>query len=669
MQEKTVIFYLSLPILYMFYIWMFFVLVLSSIFLSWCSSSPSWESSTLTSFTGEQGSLTVSFDESFADGTGTVSLSWWLVTWSMLPQIDGKDPYFISVRSVWTFPRSASLAKNGQIKSARVFDIVAQVRWRVRTIFFREWQNVNTNTIIMSLDDDGANFWLQLERADLWRKNALLQYEQLAKNLEKQEADLKRTLTQAQENFQIVTEQTQQQVKLALENLTNVRAQWTWSQASLTLARTEALIGNQLLTVQDILTTQSEQFFSFLETVLFDVDFLFDVQWRNQSRIQSYDSFLWAKDPIGKTQVKRDWYIMDRLRTTLSWSLQWRNEEQILQRLDDLKNAYNLLDRYITQVTNVIRASVEAQSFPRTQITTLINQYIGYNTQRRQLNQSLLAAESQIRNLLTPVWSWSLAQQDLEIQKTQFAFQERQAEIAYENSLIAQKDALFKAQTAVKAAQDALDTFLATKEIQLSLARNAIDQANIAYRELQDQVARLQVRSTINGRIDAILVSEWQNISPGTPLARVVDTNHIDVVVWVASRELQYLRPGQIVTINQTSSWTIQTIAPQANRNLQHEVTIRANPGLSLSLWQFARVEFPIQTSGILLPLQFVTITKPNLWFVSLRSGNRITQQFVTLGNVRNNAVEVTSWLALTDSIVTSQLSQFSPLLFYPVVR
>ncbi|MCS6982923.1 MAG: HlyD family efflux transporter periplasmic adaptor subunit [Candidatus Absconditabacterales bacterium] len=653
----------------MFYIGMFFVLVLSSIFLSGCSSSPSGESSTLTSFTGEQGSLTVSFDESFADGTGTVSLSGGLVTGSMLPQIDGKDPYFISVRSVGTFPRSASLAKNGQIKSARVFDIVAQVRGRVRTIFFREGQNVNTNTIIMSLDDDGANFGLQLERADLGRKNALLQYEQLAKNLEKQEADLKRTLTQAQENFQIVTEQTQQQVKLALENLTNVRAQGTGSQASLTLARTEALIGNQLLTVQDILTTQSEQFFSFLETVLFDVDFLFDVQGRNQSRIQSYDSFLGAKDPIGKTQVKRDWYIMDRLRTTLSGSLQGRNEEQILQRLDDLKNAYNLLDRYITQVTNVIRASVEAQSFPRTQITTLINQYIGYNTQRRQLNQSLLAAESQIRNLLTPVGSGSLAQQDLEIQKTQFAFQERQAEIAYENSLIAQKDALFKAQTAVKAAQDALDTFLATKEIQLSLARNAIDQANIAYRELQDQVARLQVRSTINGRIDAILVSEGQNISPGTPLARVVDTNHIDVVVGVASRELQYLRPGQIVTINQTSSGTIQTIAPQANRNLQHEVTIRANPGLSLSLGQFARVEFPIQTSGILLPLQFVTITKPNLGFVSLRSGNRITQQFVTLGNVRNNAVEVTSGLALTDSIVTSQLSQFSPLLFYPVVR
>jgi hypothetical protein len=54
-------------------------------------------------------------------------------------------------------------------------------------------------------------------------------------------------------------------------------------------------------------------------------------------------------------------------------------------------------------VTNVIRESVESQSFPRTQITALINQYIGYNTQRRQLNQSLLAAENQIRNLLTPV--------------------------------------------------------------------------------------------------------------------------------------------------------------------------------------------------------------------------------------------------------------------------
>jgi hypothetical protein len=59
----------------------------------------------------------------------------------------------------------------------------------------------------------------------LARKNALLQYEQLEKNLERQEADLRRALAQAQENFQIVTEQTQQQVKLAFENLTNVRAQ------------------------------------------------------------------------------------------------------------------------------------------------------------------------------------------------------------------------------------------------------------------------------------------------------------------------------------------------------------------------------------------------------------------------------------------------------------
>jgi hypothetical protein len=101
-----------------------------------------------------------------------------------------------------------------------------------------------------------------------------------------------------------------------------------------------------------------------------------------------------------------------------------------------------------------------------------------------------------------------LAQQDLEIQRTQFAFQERQAEIAYENAQIAQRDALFRSETAVKTAQDALDTFLATRASQLNLARNAIDQANVAYRELQDQVARLQVRSTINGRIDAILVSE-----------------------------------------------------------------------------------------------------------------------------------------------------------------
>jgi len=642
-----------------------------SIVLVWCSQSPSSQTDVSVSSTGED-TLTVEFDSSFPEFTWFAPMSWLMQWWSWqtgwLPQIDGKDPFFITTRPVSTFPRTALLTKNGQIQSARVFDIAAQVRGRVRTIFFREWQSVSTNTIIMSLDDDGANFWLQLERSDLARKNALLQYEQLEKNLERQEADLRRSLAQAQENFQIVTEQTQQQVKLALENLTNVRAQGTWS-ASLTLARTQALIGNQLLTVQDTLTTQSEQFFSFLDTILFDVDSLFDVQWRNQSRIQSYDSFLWAKDPVGKTQVKRDWYVLNRLRTTLSWSLQWRDEQATLQRLDDLKNVYSLLDTYLTQVTNVVRESVEAQAFPRTQITTLINQYIGYNTQRRQLNQSLLAAENQIRNLLTPVGSWSLAQQDLEIQRTQFAFQERQAEIAYENAQIAQRDALFRAQTAVQTAQDALDTFLATRTSQLSLARNAIDQANVAYRELQDQVARLQVRSTINGRIDSILVSEWQNVNPGMPLARVVDANQIDVVVWVSSRELQYLRVGQSVTINQQFSWTIQTIAPQANRNLQHEVTIRANPWLSSSLGQFARVEFPIQSSWVLLPLQFVTITKPNLWFVSVWSGDAISQQFVTLGNVWNNAVEVTSGLALTDTIVTSQLSQFSPLLFYPVVR
>jgi hypothetical protein len=46
----------------------------------------------------------------------------------MLSKIDGKDPYFISVRSVADFPRTASLSKNGKIQSARVFDITAQVR-------------------------------------------------------------------------------------------------------------------------------------------------------------------------------------------------------------------------------------------------------------------------------------------------------------------------------------------------------------------------------------------------------------------------------------------------------------------------------------------------------------------------------------------------------------
>lgn len=92
--------------------------------------------------------------------------------------------------------------------------------------------------------------------------------------------------------------------------------------------------------------------------------------------------------------------------------------------------------------------------------------------------------------------------------------------------------------------QEALyrDSIISALEFQNVRAQR--DQAQALFDQAAKQLADTRLRTPFAGRVETHFVDEGELVAPGTPVARVVNTRRVHVLVGVPERYASYIRPG-----------------------------------------------------------------------------------------------------------------------------
>lgn len=147
------------------------------------------------------------------------------------------------------------------------------------------------------------------------------------------------------------------------------------------------------------------------------------------------------------------------------------------------------------------------------------------------------------------------------------------------------------------------DAALRAERERVARAKSGLDEAEIAVRKAEMELARTAVAAPFAGRIANLRVVPGQYVTAGTELATVVDLDPIKVEVQVLEGEVGYLQAGRSATVTLAAfpgerfTGRVQTINPvvdQTTRTARVTVLV-PNPGRRILPGMYARVSLEAQ--------------------------------------------------------------------------
>lgn len=114
------------------------------------------------------------------------------------------------------------------------------------------------------------------------------------------------------------------------------------------------------------------------------------------------------------------------------------------------------------------------------------------------------------------------------------------------------------AQAAVRQSQAALSNLQAgTREYQIAQAQSALKQARAQVAQIQANVRERYVFAPISGQLLVLNVQPGDIVSPGQPVATIVDPHRLFVRIYVSADQLGNLTTGSKLTIVTDSGWRV----------------------------------------------------------------------------------------------------------------
>jgi membrane fusion protein (multidrug efflux system) len=202
-------------------------------------------------------------------------------------------------------------------------------------------------------------------------------------------------------------------------------------------------------------------------------------------------------------------------------------------------------------------------------------------------------------------------------------------------------------------------------EIAYLRAKYGAETAEANARMLAARLERTVVRAPISGVLDDRLVEVGTMVSPGTPVARIVDADPVEVTAGVPERYAAEIRPGAEVrvTIDHLGGRTfngqvgyVGTALDQRTRTFPVEFTV-ANPGGVLKPGMVARLELQRRklSDALLVPREAVQrVSTGYMVFVVAGEGERTYAEArpVQLGADAGNEVAIESGLSAGEQVI-----------------
>lgn len=204
-------------------------------------------------------------------------------------------------------------------------------------------------------------------------------------------------------------------------------------------------------------------------------------------------------------------------------------------------------------------------------------------------------------------------------------------------------------------------------------AQAQLSQAKAALAQAQQQLRNTSVTTPFSGMVEELLVEEGEQVMPGTPVARVVNTNLVKVTAGVPERYAGDIEIGTPVQVDLASAgigkrsgrvaFVGSAIDPQS-RTFPIEISLE-NSDARLKPAMVARVLVTReQLEGAIVVPRTAVLTDENgaSVFVATRSGDDITaeRRDVVLGSANGGRIVVRGGLTAGDEVIVLGQSNVS---------
>lgn len=611
-----------------------------------------------------------------------------LLSWCGKPEVIEelvKQPYYLTVQPLTKSDQAGTISKNAKVLGTSEIIITSQVAGRVTAIATDIGANVSNGQTLIRMSDTAGSIRFGLEKTQLAMQSAQNSYDVQKANLEKQIQDAQIALQRSQLAADTTRSDTSKQLEKIDYDLTNVNGSSSGSSTQIQLENLTKQLTKAQLDYQTKLDADSQTLDNFIITagnintdirnlmsdVVTESDKLLWVsdEWRSYN--DAYEVYLGAKDFASKNKAENALRELQSLQDDLdTLSTTTITQDNLVSYLSSYNTIISSMNTLIREMKNVFTATIPSSSLSQVSIDSLNTQYNVLATRSSAVASSITAQVNAINSFLATYQQsqQSIAQQ-VEILKSQISLTQKWLQDAQFNTQLwadrtktSLDSNLQNSQLSLDSTKLATDFVTNTKDLNLQTIRNQLASAQVALNELNFNAAKYNVASPIRGIVSDVLVDIGQEVSPWTPLARVV-SNTQQVEINMTESELQYLSVWQDVVVSneyQTGSAVIDTVARVASKDGTFKVIISII-GDGFSVGSFVDVAIPLYEWNLMVPINAVNIVDVNRGQIKLWDGSGIVLMTVWLGWVFGEMVEVTDQIAPGMMLIVSDVTNYDP--------
>jgi len=557
------------------------------------------------------------------------------VTWCWKEEIINgveKKDFVINVKDISEFWKNTNLSKVGTLKSSQNIKISSNAIGRVMWIYVKEGDSVKKWEILARLDDNIANYQINLERANNALKKAKLNYSKLKNSLNKGVYDLN-------------------------VNIDNLKIDWNNSSSSLQLEKIDNSIKKINIDYENLKISNSQTKIWFNSSLAKELnsyknltsdlirfsDELLSVTEKNLYTNVNIKNYLWAKDTNQKKESEKllrdlikyninpySWAVsIDNLEENLKFITIWYSKSTIL-----LNSIERTLDNSISSVGSFSANDIALDK-------TLVNWYQSSITIK---NSGFIALKNSINKFLDTYKNneKSLLKQ-IEVLKS-----DRKIYIkSLDTNIILSESTILEANT--------------NRDLSLSTANRLIIDAQISYKEALKQYKKLTIKSPISWIINKVFIDLWQEVNNWVALFDISGNSNNEVSISFNKSELKYVYENMKVNLNYNNKnieWYIYSISKVADSNLKYSSKIRFNQKINLT-WNIVSINILVKVKYQLLPIDIIKIKDNNIWTINILKNWKIEKKDIFLWKIYNDKIEVKDTFSGSLKVITNFVDNF----------
>lgn len=189
------------------------------------------------------------------------------------------------------------------------------------------------------------------------------------------------------------------------------------------------------------------------------------------------------------------------------------------------------------------------------------------------------------------------------------------------------------------------------------------DAAENRLASLREQNEMAKIKSPISGVVDELSVKVGQNIAPGMPAARVVNSSRLKITSHISEAYSTRVKKGDRITVSFPDlNKTFEARVTFAARNIDAlsrtfvvEASLPSSPDLRPNMSAVVKVIYETSPEAIVVPINMVqNVNGEKIVYVAEQDGAKLVarKKVVTVSNVYDNLAEVDG-LAAGDQLIT----------------